>query len=408
MHICRHCGENLTAPFLDLGNAPFSNAYLSEKQLSEPEIFYPLRLSCCESCWLVQTVDEISPQVLFSPDYAYFSSTSHGFLRHAESYCRNVVKRLSLNSLSFVVEVASNDGYLLQNFVKAGIPCLGVEPTESTAERAISRGIPTLKQFFGEALSEEILTQNKKADLIIGNNVFAHVPDINDFTKGLRNLLSEHGTITLEFPHIANLLQQVQFDTVYHEHYSYFSLTAAVNVLNSAGLKIYDVDEIGTHGGSLRIYATHSASLIPIKNSVSAIIDREVALGITNRETYVGFQGLAEQTKNNLVDFLLQQRSKGMKVCGFGAAAKGNTFLNFAGVKKDLVEKIYDSAQSKQSKYMPGSHIPIKHPEELRLDKPDFVIIFPWNIAPEIISQHDYIHEWGGTFVTAIPRIAIL
>jgi hypothetical protein len=408
MHACRHCGAKLTIPFLDLGNAPFSNAYLNEDQLSDPETFYPLRLSCCENCWLVQTLDEINPSVLFAPDYAYFSSTSHGFLRHAESFSRRIIDRLSLDSNSYVVEVASNDGYLLQNFVKAGIPCLGVEPTASTADASIAHGIPTLKEFFGEEIANFIISENQKADLIIGNNVFAHVPGINDFTKGLKNLLSEKGTITLEFPHLANLIQQVQFDTVYHEHYSYLSLTAAINILNSAGLKIYDVDEIGTHGGSLRIYATHASSLIPIEPAVHVVLERESSLGITNRDTYAAFQNLAEQAKNSLTDFLLKQRSKGMKVCGFGAAAKGNTFLNFGGIKKDLVEKIYDSAPSKQNKFMPGSHIPIRHPDELRNDKPDFVLIFPWNIAPEIIASHDYIQEWGGTFVTAIPRIAIL
>ena len=404
---CRHCGQLLRHRFLDLGFAPPSNAYLSESDLQRPEVTYPLRVLVCDDCWLVQTEDYARAGELFTSEYAYFSSTSQSWLKHARDYCGMIAKRLSLGVESFVIEVASNDGYLLRNFVEMGIPCLGIEPTDSTADAAEALGIPVVREFFGLELGERLAAGGKQADLIIGNNVYAHVPDINDFTAGLKAALKPGGTITLEFPHLLNLIRQNQFDTVYHEHYSYLSLHAVRRIFNEAGLKIIDVEHLLTHGGSLRVYGAHSDDAREPAASVIAVLEEELAGGLLDLATYLGFQSKAEQVKDDFLSFLLEQKRRGRKVAAYGAAAKGNTLLNFAGIKPDLLSFVCDAAPAKQGKFLPGSHIPILPPRALTEARPDYVVIFPWNIAGEIRRQIAHVREWGGRFVTAVPELNI-
>lgn len=405
---CRHCNSPLSHTFLDLGFAPPSNAYLSSEDLNKPEIYYPLKLKVCSNCWLVQTVDYTQANKLFSADYAYFSSVSSGWLKHARQYCNNITKRLGLNNNSFVIEVASNDGYLLKNFLDAHIPCLGIEPTESTAKAARTLGIPVIQEFFSQSLAEQLVSEGQEADLIIGNNVFAHVPDINNFTVGLKTLLKQKGTITLEFPHLMRLIEHKQFDTVYHEHFSYLSLHTARKIFSEAGLRVFDAEELPTHGGSLRIYGCHSNDDRTDTPAVQTILTEEIQSGLQSLQTYLGFQQHVDILKNDLLRFLLEQKNDNKKVAAYGAAAKGNTLLNYAGIKPDLLPIVVDAAESKQGKYMPGSHIPIQKPAALNKIKPDTVIILPWNIAEEVISKHQYIREWGGQFYIAIPRMMSL
>ena len=404
---CRHCKEKVDQPFLDLGCAPPSNAYLTKEDLHRPEVYYPLRLFVCTNCWLVQTEDFAQATELFRADYAYFSSTSITWLDHAEKYCDSITKRLSLNNESFVVEVASNDGYLLKNFVKAGISCLGIEPTEGTAQVAEQQGIPVLRQFFGEALGKQLANSGRKADLILGNNVYAHVPDINDFTRGLASLLKTQGVVTLEFPHLMRLVELRQFDTVYHEHFSYLSLQTVQCIFECAGLRIFDVEELETHGGSLRVYGCLSEAAYKQTPKVKGILDEEDRRGMMSKCWYASFQKEAEQVKDSLVSFLLEQKRLGKKVAAYGAAAKGNTLLNFAGVKKDLLPFVCDAAKAKQGKFMPGSRIPILPPAAL-LDQPlDYLLILPWNIATEVKQQNARLRELGTKFVTAVPELVI-
>lgn len=405
---CRHCGSPLKHTFIDLGFAPPSNAYLSEADLNKPEVYYPLKLKVCTHCWLVQTEDYAQPDELFSPDYAYFSSTSSSWLAHARRYCEAMTGRLGLNANSFVIEVASNDGYLLKNFVAAGIPCLGIEPTASTAAAAEALGIPVLREFFGEQKAHELAAQGKQADLILGNNVYAHVPDINDFTAGLKAALKPGGTITLEFPHLLRLIQEAQFDTVYHEHFSYLSLHAVQRIFQRAGLRICDVEQLPTHGGSLRVFGCHADDPRPETTAVATLIAAEDQGGLRNLNTYSQFQPRAEKIKNDLLAFLIEKKRMGKTVAAYGAAAKGNTLLNFAGIRSDLLPYVCDAAPSKQGKYMPGSHIPILQPNTLREHRPDFVIILPWNIAQEVQEQNALVREWGGKFVLAIPSLKVL
>jgi SAM-dependent methyltransferase len=405
---CRHCRSSATESFLDLGYAPPSNAYLDLAALNAPEKYYPLRLQVCAGCWLVQAEDYASAQELFAPDYAYFSSTSSTWLEHAARYVQTVTPRLKLSRESLVIEVASNDGYLLKNFVAAGIPCLGIEPTAGTADAAERLGIPVLREFFGEALGRKLASDNKSADLIIGNNVLAHVPDINDFAAGLRLALKPGGTITLEFPHLLRLIEHIQFDTVYHEHFSYFSLYTVNRILAAKGLKVIDVDEFPTHGGSLRVYACHAADSRKTSTNVEAILIEEERAGLRSLDVYRGFQKRADAVKDGLLRFLIEQKQTGRSVAAYGAAAKGNTLLNYAGVKPDLVPFVCDAAPSKQGKFLPGSHIPILPPEALTERKPEVVLILPWNIADEVMRQHDYIRKWGGRFVVAVPEVRIL
>ena len=404
---CRHCNKHLEHVFVDLGYAPHSNAYRSE--LKSVEKTFPFKVLVCDNCWLVQTEDASSSEDHFHADYAYFSSISSTWLNHSKKYSEDIVKRLSLDDKSFVVEVASNDGYLLKNFVEMNIPCLGVEPTESTAEYAISIGVPTLKVFFGEESAKSMVISHGKADLIAGNNVYAHVPDINDFTKGIQTLLKPEGTVTLEFPHLLQLVKNHQFDTIYHEHYSYLSLTAVRSIFRLAGLDIYDVEEITTHGGSLRVYGAHKEfAEQSITDRVTRVLSDEVNAGLNDLKVYTGFQDMVENIKIKLIEFLTQCKRSGKKVGCYGAAAKGNTLLNFTGIKKDLIDKVYDAAPSKVGKFLPGSHIEVAAPQQIEKDKPDYLIILPWNIKEEVIKQNDFIYDWGGKFVVFIPTYEVL
>jgi SAM-dependent methyltransferase len=405
---CRHCAQALEHPFLDLGHAPPSNAYVAPAALNAPETYYPLRLQVCANCWLVQTEDYAAAEELFSPDYAYFSSVSQGWLDHAARHSASMIERQKLSPRSFVIEVASNDGYLLRNFVAAGIPCLGIEPTASTAAAAEKIGVPTLRQYFGAALGAELASSGRAADVIFGNNVYAHVPDINDFTRALRAALKPGGTISLEFPHLLRLMLETQFDTVYHEHFSYLSLTAVARIFQAAGLRVFDVDEIDTHGGSLRIYGCHSEDARANTPAVARILADEKNAGLTDLATYRAFQRRADAVKNALVAFLIEQKRAGKHVAAYGAAAKGNTLLNYGGVKPDLLSFVCDAAPSKQGKFLPGCHVPILAPAALRERKPDVVLILPWNIAGEVARQHAYIKEWGGRFVVAVPELRFL
>lgn len=404
---CRHCNTLLSYTFLDLGFAPPSNAYLTKKNLDGPEIYFPLKIKVCDVCWLVQTEDYASAEHLFDENYAYFSSTSASWLLHAKKYVDHVIPLFGLNEKSLVVEVASNDGYLLKNFVENNVPCLGIEPTKSTADAARSIGIPVISEFFGYTLAKNMVDESGKANLIIGNNVLAHVPDINDFTAGLACLLSEQGTITLEFPHLLNLIVENQFDTVYHEHFSYLSLHAVTNVLNEQNLRVWDVEKLPTHGGSLRLYICHQAASQSTKNSVENILAEEKSKKLLSVDTYKEFQIRANKAKNDFLMFLLSENKKGKRIAAYGAAAKGNTFLNYAGIKADLIEFVCDAAESKQHKYLPGSHIPILPPSALKAHQVDWVIVFPWNLINEIKQSHAYIADWGGKFVTAIPQLTI-
>jgi hypothetical protein len=405
---CRHCDKTLTHTFLDLGFAPPSNAYLTKDQLSLPEKYYPLKIMICDECWLAQTEDYAQADELFSADYAYFSSTSTSWLHHAAAYCEKMTAQLNLSNESHVIEVASNDGYLLKNFVLAGIPCLGIEPTASTAEAAEKLGIPVLREFFGEQIAKKLAAENRQADLIIGNNVYAHVPDINDFTVGLKEALKQDGTITLEFPHLMRLIENNQFDTVYHEHFSYLSLHAVSRIFAKAGLRIFDVEELPTHGGSLRIFGCHSGDQRPTLNVVSGLLKMEVDAGLLHLYTYTSFQSQADRVKYDLLDFLIKQKRSGKKVVAYGAAAKGNTLLNYAGVKPDLLSFVCDAAEAKQNKFMPGSHISILPPAALVDVNADYIIILPWNIAGEVLESYKHLLEKGAKFVVAVPSLQIL
>ncbi|MFJ7565820.1 methyltransferase domain-containing protein [Herminiimonas sp. NPDC097707] len=405
---CRHCQSELTLPLVDLGSAPPSNAYLTVETLRAPEKYYPLRVLACTECWLAQTEDYTQADELFDADYAYFSSTSTGWLAHAARYAEKMTQQLGLTQQSLVIEVASNDGYLLKNFVTAGIPCLGIEPTASTAAAAEQLGIPVMREFFGEQLGKQLATNGKQADLIAGNNVYAHVPDINDFTRGLKAALKPAGTITLEFPHLMQLLEHTQFDTVYHEHFSYLSLFTVSRIFQTAGLRVYDVDELSTHGGSLRVYGCHADDARSTSAAVANILAEEKRRGLQAEDIYKNFQVRADKVKDDLLAFLIEQKRAGKMVAAYGAAAKGNTLLNYAGVKPDLLPFVCDAAAAKQGKFMPGSHIPILSPAALPEQRPDYLVILPWNIAAEVKRQNAGLAELGTKFVTAVPKLEIL
>jgi len=401
---CRFCSHAVHHEFIDLVNAPPSNAYLTFDQLDEPEVFYPLKVLVCEKCFLVQVDEYKKSDEIFDANYAYFSSMSSSWVEHARNYVEMITDRQKLNSHSHVIEIASNDGYLLQFFQSKNIPCLGVEPTTSTADVARNKGITVIEDFFGETLAGTL----QKADVILGNNVLAHVPNINDFVKGLKVALKADGVITMEFPHLLNLIEKSQFDTVYHEHFSYLSLMTTMSVFKVHGLQIYDVEELATHGGSLRIYATHIENTISIAPQVKTVLQKEISANLDKLEGYKGFQKKANRIKYDFLNFLLHANSQNKKVIGYGAAAKGNTLLNYCGVKNDLIDFVVDKAPLKVGKYLPGSHIPIVMEETIKELKPDFVVIFPWNIKEEIIHQLSYIREWNGKFVVTIPRLEIL
>lgn len=406
---CRHCNSELRLPFLDLGNAPPSNAYLSEEGLRAPEVWFPLRLLVCDSCWLVQTEDHAGREALFTQDYAYFSSFSTTWLKHAERYVARMVERFGLDEGSRVVEVAANDGYLLQYVRQAGIPCYGIEPTAGTARAARGKGIEIVERFFGGELADELADAGLQADLMVANNVLAHVPDINDFVSGFARLLKPQGVATFEFPHLLRMVQENQFDTAYHEHYSYLSLSVVNRIFEAAGLQVFDVEELSTHGGSLRVFAQRRESgWHVVSGSVDELLAHEVAQGMGRAEFYSGFQAAAELVKNDLLRFLVEARGKGMKVGAYGAAAKGNTLLNFAGIRPDLLPYVVDRNPAKQGSFMPGSRIPIVAEARLSADQPDMVLILPWNLKAEVVSQLAYIREWGGKFVTAVPHLEVL
>ncbi len=400
---CRFCGNNLYYEFINLINSPPSNSYLSFEQLNEPEIFYPLKLFVCDKCFLVQ-IDEYKKNIdIFNDDYAYFSSFSTSWLEHAKKYVEIIADRLKLNKNSLVIEIASNDGYLLQYFKQKEIQCIGIEPAKNTAAIAKSKGINVIEDFFTEKLANDL----PKADLIIGNNVLAHVPNINDFVKGLKKALKPNGVITIEFPHLLNLMKQNEFDTVYHEHFSYLLLFTTIQIFQAHKLNIFDVDELPTHGGSLRIYATHAELNKKQYKSVNRVIEKELLANLNKLEGYKNFQAKVDKIKYDFLMFLLKAKKQGQKVAAYGAAAKGNTLFNYCGVKKDLIQFIVDKNPYKRNKFLPGSHIPIVSEDILIKEKPEFIIIIPWNIKDEIINQLAYTKKWNAKFITVIPKLII-
>ncbi len=406
---CRFCGNEIEDVVLDLVNAPPSNAYLREEQLNEPETFYPLKIMVCKHCWLVQVDEYASSAEIFDDDYLYFSSYSTSWVEHARKYVDMITDRLSLSKESHVMEIASNDGYLLQFFVMKSISCIGIEPSTSTISAAKEKGVESIPEFFGAKLADQIITEREKQDLVIGNNVLAHVPDINDFVEGLKIVLSTSGTITMEFPHLLNLLRLNQFDTIYHEHYSYLSLGSVQSIFAAHGLTIYDVEELSTHGGSLRIYACHNNTGFAISKSVSDVLAKEHNAGLNTLNAYANFQERVEKIRLNFLAFLLKAQKEGKTVAGYGAAAKGNTLLNYCGVKGEgMIKVVADASPHKQGRYLPGSHIPVVSPEKIKELKPDYLIIFPWNLKEEIMQQNAFIRKWGGKFVTAIPELKII
>ncbi len=405
---CRHCGSEVSLPLVDLGSAPPSNAYLTEAALHRMEKWYPLRVMVCTECWLAQTEDTAAADELFDENYAYFSSYSSTWLRHAEQYVAAMQSRFGLNEKSHVVEIAANDGYLLQYVKALGIPCLGVEPTVSTAAAARAKGIDVLEAFFGVATARSMVNNGHQADLMIANNVLAHVPDINDFVAGFCELLKASGVATFEFPHLMQLMADCQFDTVYHEHFSYLSLTAVNGILSRSGLSVFDVQSLDTHGGSLRVFVQRQdAGIQKILPSVNEMLAKEEAFGMTSKAFYAGFQHRTEKIKNAFLSFLLESNHRGAKVVAYGAAAKGNTLINYAGVRPDLLKWVVDRNPSKRGKFLPGSRIPIVDEECLKSERPDFVVILPWNLKDEIKSQLNYIREWGGKFVTVVPDLKV-
>ncbi|OYW52151.1 MAG: SAM-dependent methyltransferase [Hyphomicrobium sp. 32-62-53] len=404
---CRHCQNPLTHVLIDLHHQPASNAYLSVADLERSEVYVPLKTFVCGSCWLVQIPSHHRPDELFTADYAYFSSVSSSWVQHAARYVDAMIARFGLNETSLVAEIASNDGYLLQHARDAGIPCLGIEPTASTAAAARAKGIETLELFFGAETGRKLSSTRQPADLIAANNVLAHVPDINDFVAGFAAWLAPDGVATFEFPHLMHLIDGCQFDTIYHEHYSYLSLTAVAIIFRSKGLRIFDVEELSTHGGSLRVFACLDGASHSASPRVNALLERERAAGLTDFGYYSDLQPRAKRLKLDLLTFLLDEKRAGRRVAAYGAAAKGNTLLNFAGVDADLVDFVCDAALSKQGRFLPGSHIPILAPDALLEAKPHSVLILPWNLKSEIVPQLSYIREWGGRFVTAVPRLEV-
>ena len=405
---CRHCESDLKLSLVDLGSAPPSNAYLNEQMLKAPEKWFPLKVLVCEHCWLVQTEDFAQAHELFDAEYAYFSSFSQSWLKHAERYVADMVQRFKLNEKSRVVEVAANDGYLLQYVKARGIPCTGIEPTASTAKAARTKGIEIVEEFFGVELAKKLVKQGKQADLTTANNVLAHVPDINDFVAGFSVLLKPEGVATFEFPHLLKLISGNQFDTIYHEHFSYLSLTAVAAIFERNGLIVFDVEELSTHGGSLRVFAQRIGTGIQrATDRVQALLAAEIAAGIKKVDFYANFQAKADQIKNDFLSFLLEVKRSGKVVAAYGAAAKGNTLMNYAGVRPDLISFVVDRNPAKQGKCMPGSRIPIVPEAVLRETRSDYVVILPWNLRNEVVEQLAYIREWGGMFVTAVPKLEI-
>ena len=405
---CRFCNEPLKHVFLDLGKSPLANSFLKKEMLNKSERFFPLCVYVCDKCFLVQLPEYENPENIFG-NYAYFSSYSDTWLKHAEDYVNSMLNRFSFDKNNLVVEIASNDGYLLQYFKKKGIPILGIEPAVNVAKVAEQKGIPTIVKFFGTETAKELVKKEKTVDLLIGNNVLAHVPNINDFVKGLKIVLKKNGIITMEFPHLLQLIQNNQFDTIYHEHFSYLSLFVTNTIFSHHKLKIFDVEQLPTHGGSLRIFATHNENEnITISKKVNELINEEHQFGLSNIETFRNFSNKVEYVREKLLSFLNTAKKEGKKVVCYGAAAKGNTLLNYCKVDSSLVDYIVDKNPYKQGKFLPGSHLPIKSPDEILKTKPSFVLILPWNIKDEIINQMNHIRKWGGKFVIPIPEVNII
>lgn len=404
---CRFCGSGLEHTFIDLGMSPLCESYLSSDQLNQMEPFYPLHVYVCQECFLVQLEEYVSPEHIFT-EYAYFSSYADSWLQHMQKYTDQMIDRFHLDSSSMVVEVASNDGYLLQYFAQKNIPCLGIEPAANVAQVAIEKGVPTLVEFFGEALARKLANEGKQADLIAGNNVLAQVPDLNDFVAGLKILLKPQGVITIEFPHLWRLMSENQFDTIYHEHFSYFSFITAEKIFAAHGLTLFDVEELPTHGGSLRIYARHQNDASkPVGERVTELRAREEEAGFSRVESYTAFAEQVKETKRKLLDFLISARRQGKSIVGYGAPGKGNTLLNYCGIRTDFLDFTVDRNPYKQGKFLPGTHIPIFHPDKIAETKPDYVFILPWNFKDEIMAQMAYIREWGGQFIVPIPEARI-
>lgn len=407
---CRFCTTELEHVFIDLNNSPASNSFLTKEQLNEPETFFPLKVFTCPSCFLVQVDEYKKSDAIFDSNYVYFSSYSTSWLKHASNYADKMTERFGYNDQSQVIEIASNDGYLLQYFLQKGIKVMGIEPTANTAEVAMSKGIKTVVEFFGVELADRLRNHwDVKADLLLGNNVLAHVPDIVDFVGGMKIILADEGVITMEFPHLMQLVDNNQFDTIYHEHFSYLSFYTVKQIFEAAGLEMFDVEELPTHGGSLRIYAKHKEDgSKEISANVAAVLQKEIDKGINNLEYYTNFQHRALKVKLDITEFLIDKKRAGKKVAAYGAAAKGNTLLNYCGIKNDLIDFVVDANPHKQNKFLPASHIPVMDEQYLKAEKPDFVIILPWNLKDEITQQLSYINDWGGKFVIPIPALEII
>ncbi len=404
---CRFCKAPLSMTFVDLGVSPLSNAFLKPNQLSGMEKFYPLHAFVCEECFLVQLEEFEAPDHIFS-DYVYFSSYSESWLKHAAKYCDQMTEKLSLGASSFVVEVASNDGYLLKNFVQRNIPCLGIEPAENVANVAIEKGVPTRSVFFGKETALHLRAEGKAADLLLGNNVYAHVPDINDFTAGMKGLLAPTGVVTLEFPHLLQLIKNSQFDTIYHEHFSYLSLLAVEKIFAAHGLKVFAAEQLPTHGGSLRVYGQHAEGQgRPVEPSLEVVRGLEREAGFGSTAAYSRFRPQVEKIKRELLSFLIEAKAARRSVAAYGAAAKGNTLLNFCGIRQDFVDYVVDKNPHKQGLFTPGTHIPVYSPEKILETKPDFVLILPWNLKEEVAAQLQEIRSWGGNFVVPIPSLQV-
>lgn len=405
---CRFCKTILQHTFVDLGMSPLCESYIEPENLNKMEPFYPLHVYVCKNCFLVQLLEYVSPKEIFT-EYAYFSSYSDSWLKHAETYVDMVIERFKLGRNSQVVEIASNDGYLLQYFVKNAIPVIGIEPAANIAEAAKKKGIQTIVKFFGKHTAQELVAQGIYSDLLLGNNILAHVPDINDFVRGMKTLLSPSGVITMEFPHLVRLMTENQFDTIYHEHFSYLSLTTVDRIFRYHNLLLFDVERLPTHGGSLRIYACHLENAFrSITNHVAELKEEENKFGIAQLETYSNFSKQVEKTKRNLLDLLIGLKKKGKTIVGYGAPGKGNTLLNYCGIRTDFIDYTVDRNPYKQGKFLPGTQIPIFHPDKIKETKPDYIMILPWNLKQEIVLQNKYIREWGGKFVIPIPEPEIL
>jgi len=406
---CRFCSAPLSNKFAELVNSPLSNSFLSRDQLNEPEIYFPLTIYACSNCHLVQVDEYKNAREIFNSDYVYFSSYSTSWVAHAKRYVESMISRFGYSKDSLVVEIASNDGYLLQHFNNVGVPVLGVEPTTNTARVAIEKGIPTLTEYFTADFAKLLVSLGKSADLVLGNNVLAHVPNINDFVEGLKIVLKPTGVVTMEFPHLLRMVEQCQFDTIYHEHYSYLSFTTVQKVFAAHGLELFDVEEQPTHGGSLRIFAKHVSDYSKsVSSNVTWMLKKEADAGMLTREYYKSFQAQVNAIKNQFLRFLIDCQDNGRKVIGYGAAAKGNTLMNYAGLKgNNLIKFVVDAAPSKQGKFLPGTHIPVYDEHKISEYRPDYVIIFPWNLKEEIMNQLGYIREWGGKFAVFIPKLQV-